>query len=273
MIYQKIKVIENILCFVRIVQTLLCRCLEGVSMMFFLFAFILGSSYSVTEGLTHDTNIKVTLKLELEGSLPSCERIVAGDQERSIDCHDAFFNDGPFLDRHTINFTVPQEAPNNIQNYNVCLYGISEEKALACSNVAEEKINIHTREIIFSFTDDGIKTETRSATANTQNGSEFTLNIIFMKEEDKPCTDIDVYINHPILVDNKTHFNCKLAYSNNTPYTQIYTVEKLIPTNTINEDEVFEVCIEYSNGRTCELLKNDMDDNSEYVVFDLNNIT
>jgi hypothetical protein len=54
-----------------------------------------------------------------------------------------------------------------------------------------------------------------------------------------------------------------------TPFKQTHTIEKTIPAGTIKEGEVFEVCVEYENGRTCELAKNDAEDISEYVVFDL----
>lgn len=219
----------------------------------------------------NDTNIMVTLQLELDGDLPNCEKISVEQQEKSVDCHDAFFNDGPFVDRITFNFTIPKTNSTSSQDYEVCLYGTYGERILSCSKITKENnINSNqTKETTFSFTNKGI--EVNNTTFNTNwSSSEFVLNLIFMKEIEKSCPDFTFYVNHPKLLENKTNVNCKVMYYHDKPYKQIQVIEKIIPSNTIREEEVFEVCIEYPNGRTCELVKNDKGDNSEYVVFDLN---
>lgn len=221
----------------------------------------------------NDTNIMVTLQLELDGALPNCEKISVNQQEKSIDCHDAFFNDGPFLDRKTINFTLPETNSTINQTYEVCLYGTYGERILSCSKITNENDpnSNQTKEITFSFTDNGIQSNTMPANT-TWTSSEFILNLIFMNEIGKSCPDFTFYVNHPKLSENRTSVNCKTMYYNDEPFKQIQTIEKIIPSNTIREEEVFEVCMEYPNGRTCELVKNDKSDNSEYVVFDLSKI-
>ena len=195
------------------------------------------------------------------------------NQYRNIDCHDAFFNDGPFLDTRTIDFAMPKNNSIDTKKYDVCLTGSNREEILSCHTIKNGYNANQTREVTFRFTASGIEVDNSTSIAGDQNGSSFIMNSIFINEKDRPCPNVELYVNHPKLADDKTPIDCEKMFYGFTPFKQTHTIEKTIPAGTIKEGEVFEVCVEYEKGRTCELVKNDMEDNSEFAVFDLPKIT
>jgi hypothetical protein len=217
----------------------------------------------------NDTKIGVNLELELDGDIPSCEMVVVGNQYRNIDCHDAFFNDGPFLDTCTIDFALPKNNSIDTKKYDVCLTGSHREEILSCRTIINGDNANQIRDVTVRFTDRGIEIDNSTSIARDQNGGSFIMNAIFINEKDKSCPNVELYVNHPKPDDDKTHIDCEKMFYGFTPFKQTHTIEKTIHAGTIKEGEVFEVCVEYENGRTCELVKNDMEDNSEFAVFDL----
>jgi hypothetical protein len=231
-----------------------------------------GFASSSTHALPNDTKVKVNLQLEVDGDIPSCEKVVVGNQYRNIDCHDAFFNDGPFIDTHTIDFTVPKNTSTDTQKYDVCLTGSHREEILSCHTIENGDNPNQTTEVTFRFTANGIDVDNSTSIARDQNGSSFIMNAIFINEKGRPCPDVVLYVNHPKLSNDKTHVDCEKMFYGFAPFKQTHTVEKTIPAGTIKEEEVFEICVEYEKGRTCKLVKNEMEDNSEFAVFDLTKI-
>jgi hypothetical protein len=265
---QKTKGIVNIIYFMKGNNSkIYFYCITFVLVILFFFIDFDLASLS-TYGSSDDTVIRVNLQLEVDGDIPSCEKVVVENQERNIDCHDMFYGDGPFSDTHTISFDLPKNMSIHSQNYEACLIGSSEE-ILSCNTIKKASNANRTSDITFRFTANGIEVDNSTSTTRNQNSNSFILNAIFLNEKGKPCPDLELYINHPKLADDKTHIDCEKMFYGFTPFKQIHTIEKIIPAGIINEGEVFEVCLDYSYGRTCDLVQNEIEDNSEFIVFDL----
>jgi hypothetical protein len=215
--------------------------------------------------------IKVNLELEKNGVLPNCDLLSVGSIEKSIDCHDLFFSDEPFMDTHTISFNnLSRQIGDRIDT---CLYRTTDGKheILKCKsmeNIGDDRI----RELTFHFTETGIRVENPSLTRSNKSDS-FSLGLNLIGERQLLCPKFDFYINHPQLYNNLSSINCSdLSINDPTPTDESLILEKRIPSGTFKDSEVFEACLAYTTGRICELGENPIDHSQELITLNLTEI-
>jgi hypothetical protein len=224
------------------------------------------SVYAFDKKLT----VKVNLQLEKNGFLPNCDLITVANRQERIDCHDLFFNDGPFVDTHTLAFDDFSNQIRKEGKIDICLYGGNDgkEKLLKCEaikNINEDK----KRELTFHFTDRGIKAENPSLPLNNSKDS-FILSLNFIGKRQLICPSFDLFINHPQLYNNLSTISCNdLFESNSSSLNKTTILKQQIPSGIIRDSEVFEVCLKYTTGRICELGQNPTGHNEESVIFNL----
>lgn len=165
--------------------------------------------------LSNLSTLKVNFQLELNGSLSDCEKIVAGHVEKSIDCNDLFFNDGPFLDTRTIKFTLFNRGNDpTLHSYEICLYGAYGENITLCTSINDlERLISNSVEITFRFTDGGVVVDNPSMQRNTSKNDTVLNIIIYNNKREELCQELILYVNHPLLINNKTKVDCSKLYN------------------------------------------------------------